>query len=205
MNALLKLSRAIDWTTSWLGRSAAWLIIAAALVSAGNALSRKLFDASNNSWLELQWWLFSIAFLLAAPWTLAQNEHIRIDILNAKFPAWLKHTVEIVGITLFLIPITLVLVATSWPYFTASYAVSEQSSNFGGLPVYPIKLLIPVAFALLFVQAISELIKRVAIIQGIEPEFLGHGHHPRASEAEAERVRSQMRREPPEPSNGSTP
>lgn len=206
MESLLRLSRAIDWATGWLGRTAAWLIVVAAVVSAGNAVMRKAFDISSNAWLELQWWLFSAAFLLAAPWALAQNDHIRIDILNTKFPAWLRHTVEIVGTTLFLMPIAIVLMITSWPYFRVSFAVGEQSSNFGGLPVYPIKLLIPVAFAILFVQAISELIKRVAIMRGLLPEFLPTGH-PRANEAEERRVHHDH---PPEdgpaedgPSNGA--
>lgn len=187
VQGLLRLSRAIDAATGWIGRAAAWLIVISAVVSATNAVLRKAFDISSNAWLEAQWWLFSLAFLLAAPWALAQNDHIRIDILNTRFPNWARHAVELIGTTLFLMPIALVFVVTSWPYFVSAYKVGEQSSNYGGLPVYPLKLLIPVAFTLLFVQAISELIKRIAIIRGELPEFLPTGH-PRANQAEERRV-----------------
>jgi TRAP-type mannitol/chloroaromatic compound transport system permease small subunit len=166
MQGLLGVSRLIDAGTRRLGQWVAWLVIAAAIISAGNAISRKLFDLSSNAWLELQWWLFSAVFLLAAPWTLALNEHIRIDILNQRFSPRVRNIVEIVGITLFLMPMAAVVVWTSWPFFVASYEQNEQSSNFGGLVQWPAKLLIPVAFAILFIQGVSELIKRIAIMRG---------------------------------------
>ena len=177
MRELLALSRLIDACTRQLGQWVAWLIVVAALISAGNSLSRKLFDLSSNAWLELQWWLFSAVFLLAAPWTLALNEHIRIDILNERFPRRLRNVIEIIGHVFFLLPTAALVVWTSWPFFMRSYEQNEQSSNFGGLPLWPAKFLIPLAFAILFAQGISELIKRIAIMTGDLPEDgAGHGH-----------------------------
>ena len=191
MRGLLHVSRLIDAGTARLGKWVAWLIVAAALISAGNAIIRKLFDTSSNAWLELQWWLFAAVFLLAAPWTLALNEHIRIDIVNQRFPRWLRNAVEIVGHVFFLLPMAAVIVWTSWPFFLTSFAQNEQSSNYGGLPQWPAKFLIPLAFAILFIQGVSELIKRIAIMRGevaepehgiahpaLDPELSGHIHTP---------------------------
>ena len=179
MEALLRLSRGIDQVSTWIGRHVSWLIVAAAVVSAGNAVIRKAFDISSNGWLELQWWLFAIVFLLASPWTLAINEHIRIDVVNSHFPRWLKNTVEIVGHVFFLIPSAAMICYTSWHFFLTSYAQNEQSSNAGGLPQWPIKALIPLAFAFLLAQGLSELIKRIAIIRGDleEGERTSYHHH----------------------------
>jgi TRAP-type mannitol/chloroaromatic compound transport system permease small subunit len=177
MRALLAVSRWIDAATRTIGQSVAWLIVVAALISGGNALIRKIFDVSSNTWLELQWWLFAAVFLLAAPWTLALNEHIRIDIVNERLPRWARNAIEIIGHVFFLLPMAALVAYTSWPFFVASFEQNEQSSNFGGLPQWPVKLLIPVAFALLFVQGLSELIKRIAIINGDLPDDgLGAGH-----------------------------
>ena len=176
MKALLGLSRLIDGATRFIGQRIAWLIVAAALISAGNAIIRKLFDVSSNAWLELQWWLFSAVFLLAAPWTLALNEHIRIDIVNQRLPQWACNAIEIIGHVFFLLPMAAVVVWTSWPFFVTSYEQNEQSSNYGGLPQWPAKFLIPLAFSILFIQGISELIKRIAIIRGDLAETDGSGH-----------------------------
>lgn len=178
MQELLALSRLIDACTRKLGQSVAWLIVAAAVISAGNALVRKMFDISSNSWLELQWWLFSAVFLLAAPWTLALNEHIRIDILNERLPRWLRNAIEILGHVFFLLPMAALVVWTSWSFFVVSYEQNEQSSNFGGLPQWPIKFLIPLAFSILFIQGLSELIKRVAIMTGDLPDDGSGAGHP---------------------------
>jgi len=178
MRGLLGVSRLIDAATGRLGQWVAWLVVVAAVISAGNAVIRKLFDTSSNAWLELQWWLYAAVFLFAAPWTLALNEHIRIDILSQRFPRFLRNWIEIVGHLMFLMPMAAIIAWTSWPFFLASYAQNEQSSNYGGLPQWPAKFLIPLAFAILFVQGVSELIKRIAIMRGdlVETE---HGlHHP---------------------------
>lgn len=188
MRALLGISRVIDAFTGWIGRWVAWLIVVAVLISAGNAITRKLFDSSSNAWLELQWWLFGMVFLLCAPWTLSSNEHIRIDIVNSMFPRWLKNLVEMIGHIFFLVPIALVMLYTSTPFFLTSLSQNEQSTNAGGLPQWPAKFIVPLAFALLLVQAISEIIKRMAIITGdLEDTVSGGGHHA-AAEAEAKRL-----------------
>ncbi|MFA5899178.1 MAG: TRAP transporter small permease subunit [Hyphomicrobium sp.] len=184
MRALLALSRTIDAGTRLIGQSVAWLVVVAACISAGNAVIRKVFDLSSNAWLELQWWLFAAVFLLAAPWTLALNEHIRIDILNERFPRWVRNTIEIVGNVFFLLPTAALVTYTSWDFFLTSWQQNEQSSNYGGLPQWPVKFLIPLAFALLFAQGVSELIKRIAIISGDLPDDRSDvGHHPAAGRA----------------------
>lgn len=175
MKQLLAVSRLIDRASGAVGRSMAWLIVAAAVISAGNAVVRKAFDWSQNSLLEIQWWLFALVFLLAAPWTLAVNEHIRIDVVNSRLSPTKRNVIEIAGHLLFLLPMAAMIVYTSWTFFSTSFAQNEQSPNAGGLPLWPIKLLIPVAFALLFAQGLSELIKRVAIMRGALAEPAGHG------------------------------
>lgn len=188
MRLALAFSRAVDAATTWLGRWISWLIVAAAVVSAGNAIIRKLLDTSSNAWLEAQWWLFGIVFLLCSPWTLSSNEHIRIDIVNNLLPNWARQGIEVIGHALFLLPVAAVMVYTSVPFFLSSYHQNEQSSNAGGLPQWPAKLLIPLAFTILFMQGLSELIKRIAIIRGdLEETASGGGHHA-AAEAEAKRL-----------------
>jgi TRAP-type mannitol/chloroaromatic compound transport system permease small subunit len=186
LNALLPLSRTVDAINTWIGKRLAWLILAAVLVSAVNASVRKIFDTSSNSWLELQWVLFSIVFLLCSPWTLLANEHIRIDIVNNLMPKWLRNTIEVVGHSLFLLPLTIVMVVTAFPFFMRSYEINEQSGNAGGLPQWPAKSLVMIGFALLFVQGVSELIKRLAIIRGLIPD--PHEHQVHALEAEVEHI-----------------
>lgn len=224
MNALIAVSRAIDAVNARLGKSLSWLIVVAVLISAVNALVRKFFGVSANAWLELQWVLFGAVFLLCSPWTLLANEHIRIDIVNAHFPRWLRNTIELVGHTLFLIPLCVLMLVTSWPFFLASapsraefaatfsafpavfeapvsawlpnladwwrlfLGLGEQSFNAGGLPQWPAKFLVFAGFAVLLVQAVSELIKRVAIVLGRIPDphdgKAGHAASSFAADAE---------------------
>lgn len=166
MKALLATSRLIDRTSTSIGRAAAWLVVVAAVISAGNAVVRKTFDWSSNALLEIQWWLFAAVFLLAAPWALVSNEHIRVDIVNNRLSKRTRDLIELAGHALFLLPVAALIAWTSWSFFTASYVHSEQSPNAGGLPLWPIKALIPVAFVLLFAQGVSEIIKRIAIMRG---------------------------------------
>lgn len=188
MRLALSLSRAIDRMTGFIGRWVAWLIVAAAGVSALNAIIRKLFDTSSNAWLEAQWFLFGLVFLLCAPWTLSANEHIRIDIVNSMLSQRARNIIDVIGHTLFLMPMAAVMLYTSIPFFLNSFRLNEQSTNAGGLPQWPAKLFIPLGFALLFIQAISELIKRIAIMRGdLEDTASGGGHHA-AAEAEAKRL-----------------
>jgi len=178
MRRLLILSRLIDRASTAVGRTVAWLIVAAATISAGNAVIRKAFDWSQNSLLEVQWWLFAAVFLLAAPWTLAVNEHIRIDVLSSRLAPRTRSVIELIGHLFFLLPAAAMIAVTSWTFFATSYAQNEQSANAGGLPQWPIKALIPVAFAILFLQGLSELIKRIAILRGDLPEPPRHdGYH----------------------------
>jgi TRAP-type mannitol/chloroaromatic compound transport system permease small subunit len=178
MQALLAVSRWIDAATRLIGKSVAWLVVVAAFISAGNAVIRRIFDVSSNSWLELQWWLFAAVFLLAAPWTLALNEHIRIDIVNERMPRWVRNAIEVVGHVFFLLPMAALVAYTSWDFFLTSWKQNEQSANYGGLPQWPVRFLIPLAFALLFAQGISELIKRIAIINGDLPDDRLDAGHP---------------------------
>jgi TRAP-type mannitol/chloroaromatic compound transport system permease small subunit len=186
VRALLKLSEIIDAINTYIGRWAAWLILLAVVVSAGNATVRKAFDISSNAWLELQWILFSAVFLLCASWTLLENEHIRIDIVNNLLPRWLRNTIELIGHVFFLLPLSIILVVTGIPFFLNSYEIREQSGNAGGLPQWPTKSLVAIGFALLLAQGISELIKRVAVMRGIIPD--PHATQVSALEAEAEHL-----------------
>jgi len=186
LQSLLTLSRAIDAFTRWTGKRLAWLILLAVIVSAVNATVRKVFDTSSNSWLELQWLLFSIVFLLCSSWTLLDNEHIRIDIVNNMLPKKLRDSIDLVGHLLFLIPLTIVMIITGVPFFQRSYEINEQSGNAGGLPQWPAKSLIMIGFALLLVQAISELIKRIAVMRGLIPD--PHASQVHALEAEVEHL-----------------
>ena len=186
MHTLLKASGIIDAINRRIGRWCAWLILAAVAVSAANATVRKIFDVSSNAWLELQWVLFSAVFLLCAPWTLQDNEHIRIDIVNNLMPRWLRNAIELVGHAFFLLPLTIIMVITGTAFFLNSFVLNEQSGNAGGLPQWPAKSLIMIGFALLLAQAISELIKRVAVIRGLIPD--PHATQADALQAEVEQI-----------------
>jgi TRAP-type mannitol/chloroaromatic compound transport system permease small subunit len=186
LKALLPISRTIDAADRWLGKRLAWLILAAVIVSAVNATVRKIFDTSSNSWLELQWVLFSIVFLLCSPWTLLDNEHIRIDIVNGMLPRWLRSTIDAVGHAFFLLPLTIIMVWTGLPFFYESLSINEQSGNAGGLPQWPSKALVALGFALLFVQGVSELIKRLAVMREMIPD--PHEGQKSSLEAEAEEI-----------------
>ncbi len=186
MQSLLNLSRRIDAFTRWTGKRLAWLILVAVVVSALNAIIRKTFDTSSNSWLELQWVLFSIVFLLCSPWTLLDNEHIRIDIINNMLPRQVRNSIDVVGHVFFLLPLTIVMIITGAPFFMRSFEINEQSGNAGGLPQWPAKSLIIIGFAFLLVQGISELIKRIAVLRGLIPD--PHTSQVHALEAEVEHL-----------------
>ena len=186
MQSLLKLSNGIDAFTRWVGKRLAWLILVAVVVSALNAIVRKTFDTSSNSWLELQWVLFSIVFLLCSSWTLLDNEHIRIDIINNMLPKRVRDSIDVIGHAFFLIPLTFVMIITGGPFFMRSVEINEQSGNAGGLPQWPAKSLIIIGFTMLLVQGISELIKRIAVMQDLIPD--PHASQVKAIEAEVEHL-----------------
>jgi TRAP-type mannitol/chloroaromatic compound transport system permease small subunit len=187
----LVVARVIDTLNTAIGRWVAWLVLVAVVISAGNAIVRKAFDMSSNAWLEAQWVLFGAVFLFCAPWTLLSNEHIRIDIVSNLLPTGVRRGIEVAGHLLFLMPMTIVMMITAWPFFLASFRINEQSLNAGGLPQWPSKLLVPLGFTLLFLQAISELCKRVAMNRGtIHDPLLDAGGHLAAAEAEAARLKA---------------
>ena len=192
LNALLPLTRAIDRLNTWIGKHLAWLILAAVIVSSVNAVVRKVFDTSSNAWLELQWVLFSIVFLMCSPWTLLHNEHIRIDIVNSLLPKQLRNTIDVVGHALFLLPWCLIMVITSVPFFWRSWSIDEQSGNAGGLPQWPAKSLVMIGFTLLLLQALSELTKRLAIMRNLIPD--PHEGQKSSLETEAEEIIEAMER-----------
>ena len=189
MTGLLKLTEIIDAFNARLGRILAWLILIVVIISATNATIRKVFDTSSNAWLELQWILFGAIFLICSPWTLLSNEHIRIDIVNSMLPKRWRDWIDVFGHMFFLLPLTIVMIITSVPFFINSFSLNEQSVNAGGLPQWPAKALIVVGFFLLFLQGISELIKRVAVLCGRipDPYATGGGMHA-VMETEAERI-----------------
>ena len=192
MDVLLNLSRLIDRVSTAVGRSLSWFILLAVIVSTINAIIRKLFDVSSNSWLELQWVLFGAVFLLCSSWTLLSNEHIRIDIVNSLMPKPVRDWIDIIGHVFFLLPLTIIMMIVSWPFAIRSLLLNEQSVNAGGLAQWPAKFLIPIGFLMLFFQGLSELIKRIAIMRGaLEDTTSGGGHHA-AAEAEAARLLAQV-------------
>lgn len=188
MEALLKLSRAIDTANERIGKTVAWAIVVAILVSSINAIIRRVFGVSSNAWLELQWYLFGAVFMLCAAWTLKANEHIRIDIISSRLSKRGRDLIDLFGHLFFLFPFLALMLYLCVPYFQRSYLQAEVSSNAGGLLIWPAKGLILLGFIVLFFQWASELIKRIAIMQGkLEDEHDTVGHHA-AAEAEAERL-----------------
>jgi TRAP-type mannitol/chloroaromatic compound transport system permease small subunit len=193
VQALLAVSRFIDSINSRLGKWVSWLIVVVVIVSAANAISRKLFGLSSNAWLELQWIMFSVIFMACSPWTLMSNEHIRIDIVNSMFPRKVRDSIDIFGHVAFLLPFTVVMIVTGWPFFLASFRLNEQSFNAGVLAQWPAKSLVVIGFTLLFFQGISELIKRIAVMRGDIPDPYEQTLHP--AEAEAARLLADIKPE----------
>ena len=167
MKPLLRFSASVDWFNEHIGRVCDWLVLLACVVSAGNAMVRYAYDSSSNAWLEIQWYMFAVIIMFGAAYTLKKNEHVRVDIVYMVLSERQQIWVDIIGIVLFLMPACVLLAWLSWPFFMQSYAVSEHSSNAGGLLRWPIKLVMPVGFALLALQGISELIKRIAALEGL--------------------------------------
>ena len=167
MSALLRLSRWIDALNEQVGRFVAWLIMAAVLISAVNAVVRKAFNTSSNAYLEIQWYLFAAVFLLAAGYTMLRQEHVRIDVIIGRFSKRTQIVIESVCIVLFLFPFGIAVIELVWPLVVQAYRSGEMSSNAGGLIHWPVYALVPVGFALLLLQGASEFIKRIAFLQGL--------------------------------------
>ena len=170
MNALLALSKLVDRATERIGQWIYWLVLAAVVISAANAVVRKLFNYSSNSFLEIQWYLFSAIFLLLAGYTLKNNEHVRIDIVTGRLSARTRAMIDIFGTIFFLLPMAFIIMRLSWPVFVDAYVRHEVSTNAGGLIIWPARILVPIGFFLLIVQALSELVKRFAFLQGLIPD-----------------------------------
>lgn len=192
MQGLLDLSRGIDRVNTWIGRAVSWLILVAVLVSAANAIVRKVLNTSSNAWLELQWYLYGAAFLGAAAYTLKENEHIRIDILYGIWSRRRQHWIDLIGLVLFLMPFVTLMIYLLWPWVMRSYRSGEVSTNAGGLPLWPAKSLLLIGFIMLFFQGISEIIKKIAIMRGIIPDPTPFVSHHTAAELEGEAMAREM-------------
>ena len=161
MDALLKISKVIDWVNEAIGRTVLWLVLVAALISALNAIYRKVFSDSSNSLLEVQWYLFGAIFLLCAAYTLKHEGHVRIDVIYGRLSRRTQTWIDIFGTIFFLLPICILMMWLSWPVFVEAFTHKEMSSDAGGLMRWPVRLMIPIGFALLVLQGVSELIKRI--------------------------------------------
>jgi TRAP-type mannitol/chloroaromatic compound transport system permease small subunit len=170
VNALLAFSRLVDRATERLGQTIYWLVLAAVLISAANAVVRKAFNYSSNSFLEIQWYLFSMIFLFCAGYTLKHNDHVRIDVITGRLSARTRAAIDIFGTLFFLLPMAILIMWLSWPVFVDAYSRNEVSTNAGGLIIWPARLMVPVGFSLLILQALSELIKRLAFLKGLVPD-----------------------------------
>jgi TRAP-type mannitol/chloroaromatic compound transport system permease small subunit len=186
VTALLQVSRLIDAITERIGKLVMWLILAAVLISAGNAIMRKAFDIGSNAYLEIQWYLFSAVFMLGSGYVFLRNAHVRIDFISGKLSKRTNAIIDAIGMVVFTIPLCLILINLSWPVFERAWVSGEMSQNAGGLIRWPVQLLIPLGFAILLMQSLSELIKRVAFVQGkISEPF---SEDPGAKEAEADQA-----------------
>ena len=172
MSSFLPLARLIDQISTWVGKFTMWLILATTLISAGNALVRKAFDISSNGLLEIQWYLFAAVFMLGASYGFLKNSHVRIDFISSKLSDRAQNWVDVVGIIVVLIPFCVISISLGWPYFMQAYTSGEMSQNAGGLIRWPAYALIPLGFGLLLLQAVSELIKRLAFLTGQGPDVL---------------------------------
>lgn len=170
MSALLTLSRLIDTLNEWIGKIVMWLVLAAVLISAGNAVMRKAFDIGSNAYLEIQWYLFAAVFMLGVGYVFLRNAHVRIDFIASRLSRRTNAIIDCLGIVIFVIPLSLIMIDLSWPLFMNAYVSGEVSSNAGGLIRWPVLLLIPAGFTLLLLQSLSELIKRMAFIMGVTRE-----------------------------------
>jgi TRAP-type mannitol/chloroaromatic compound transport system permease small subunit len=192
MKGLLALSRGIDWLNENVGKLTYWLILAAVLVSTGNAIVRYALDISSNSWLELQWYLFSFVFLFCAGYTLLHNQHVRIDIVTGGLSPRTKAWIDILGTLFFLMPMAITIMWLSWPVFTDAWRSGEVSTNAGGLLVWPGRIMVPVALFLLILQGLSELIKRIAFLMGMIPDPADKDEGPTDEELLAEELRKRQ-------------
>jgi TRAP-type mannitol/chloroaromatic compound transport system permease small subunit len=189
MNALLRLAYGIDAVSERIGRTAIWLVLIVVVISAGNAVSRFALNLSSNAMLEIQWYLFSAIFLFCAAYVLKKNEHIRIDVVTGRFSDRTQNWIDVFGILVFLLPMAVMIGYLSWPVFMNAWNSGEMSPNPGGLIRWPVRLMVPIGFALLILQAIAELIKRLAFLTGKGPNPLQKEKGPSAEEELAAEIK----------------
>lgn len=189
MQALLRLSRGVDWLTSQIGKYIVWLILASTVISGLNAIVRKVFNTSSNAFLEVQWYLFAASFLIAAGYTLLNGEHVKIDVISSRLSKRAQIGIDIFGFVCFLTPMCLAVLWYSVPFFLRAYASGEMSNNAGGLVRWPVYLVLPLGFGLLLLQGWSELIKRIAFLQGLIEDPTVKKHEKSAEEELAESIR----------------
>jgi TRAP-type mannitol/chloroaromatic compound transport system permease small subunit len=170
VGALLKLSRLIDTVNEWIGKLTMWLVLAAVIISAGNASLRKAFNIGSNASLEIQWYLFAAVFMLGVGYVMLRNAHVRIDFISSKLSKRTNAIIDAIGIVIFTIPLSLIMINLGWPVFMRAFETGEMSQNAGGLIRWPMWALLPLGFSILLAQASSELIKRIAFITGHTPE-----------------------------------
>ena len=170
MGALLKLSRLIDTVNEWIGKLTMWLVLAAVIISAGNASLRKAFNIGSNASLEIQWYLFAAVFMLGVGYVMLRNAHVRIDFISSKLSKRTNAIIDAIGIVVFTIPLSIIMINLGWPVFMRAFDTGEMSQNAGGLIRWPMWALLPLGFSILLAQASSELIKRIAFITGHTPE-----------------------------------
>ncbi len=174
VRTLLAFARGVDRLSGWIGHLIYWLILALVLISSSNAVVRKVFDISSNAFLEIQWYLFSAVFLLGAGYTLSRNAHVRVDVISARFSPQTRAWIDILGTVFFLLPVTGLVMYLAWPFFMTSWLEGEISSDAGGLVRWPVKLLLPIGFALLFLQGLAEICKRLAFLNGLISDPFDH-------------------------------
>ena len=195
MRGLLKLSNGIDWINAQVGRWVIWLILASTLISGINAVVRKVFNISSNAYLEVQWYLFAAAFLLAAGYTLLNGEHVKIDVIYARFSKRTQIWIDVFGFVFFFMPVCFAILYYGIPFFLQGFRSGEMSSNAGGLIRWPVYLMIPIGFSLLLAQGVSELIKRIAFLQGLIEDPTEKKSAKTAEEELAEELRRQAEAE----------
>lgn len=196
MSPLLSVSRLIDSLNEWIGKLVIWFVLAAVLISAGNAIMRKAFDIGSNAYLEIQWYLFAAVFMLGVGYVFLRNAHVRIDFVASRLSKRTNAFIDSLGIVVFVIPLCIIMINLSWPLFMNAYVSGEVSSNAGGLIRWPVMLLIPAGFGLLLLQSLSELIKRIAFLTGARQEPFSVDPHARTDDlALVEELAAQIERE----------
>jgi TRAP-type mannitol/chloroaromatic compound transport system permease small subunit len=188
MTPLLKLSGAIDRVNEVIGKLIMWLVLAAVLISAGNAIIRKAFNVGSNAFLEIQWYIFAAVFMLGVGYVMLKNAHVRIDFISSRLSKRTNAIIDAIGIVIFTIPLSIIMIDLGWPLFARALQSGEMSQNAGGLIRWPALMLVPLGFAILFAQAVSELIKRVAYLKGLRPEPFSEEHGKSDEELLAEQL-----------------